>query len=153
MDGWMDNLRFYVLFNSISVIPGRWEVDNEGLCAMDLCLLLRRFRLEQESNSVRQDTGKETEENFKKKTRIDFTRTKKQTASHRAQSKEYEITRSLKLNKYPKHDAYLLHRARDIRQLTWPFNIGQGKMWVRHWEDMIYKEVYAKYYALSPYCY
>ena len=62
--------------------------------------------------------GKETEENIKKKTRMDFTRIKKQNASHRAQSKEYEITRSLKLNKYPKHDAYLLHRTRDIRQLT-----------------------------------
>ena len=43
---------------------------------------------------------------------------KKQNVSHRAQSKEYEITRSMKLSKYPKHDAYLFHRARDIRQLT-----------------------------------
>ena len=24
MDGWMDDLRFYVLFNSISVILGQW---------------------------------------------------------------------------------------------------------------------------------
>ena len=31
----MDDLRFYVLFNSISVISGRWEVDNERLCAME----------------------------------------------------------------------------------------------------------------------
>ena len=38
---WMSNLRFYVLFNSVSVILGRWEVDNERLCAMEL------FRLEQ----------------------------------------------------------------------------------------------------------
>ena len=30
---WMDDLQFYILFNSISVIPGRWESDNEGLCA------------------------------------------------------------------------------------------------------------------------
>ena len=36
--GWMDDLRFYVLFHSISVISGRWEVDNERLCAMELCL-------------------------------------------------------------------------------------------------------------------
>ena len=32
----MDDMRFYVLFNSISVISGRWEVDNERLCAMEL---------------------------------------------------------------------------------------------------------------------
>ena len=28
----MDDLRFYVLFNSVSVISRRWEVDNERLC-------------------------------------------------------------------------------------------------------------------------
>ena len=49
----MHDLRFYVLFDSISVISGRWEVDNERLGAMELCLRLRRFRLEQGSNSVR----------------------------------------------------------------------------------------------------
>ena len=62
--------------------------------------------------------GKGDRREYKKKTRMDFTRIKKQNAIHRAQSKEYEITRSLKRNKYPKHDAYLLHRARAIRQLT-----------------------------------
>ena len=31
----MDDLRFYVLFNSISVISGRWADDNERLCAME----------------------------------------------------------------------------------------------------------------------
>ena len=51
--GWMDDLRFYVLFNSISVMSGRWEVDNERLCAMELHLRLRRFCLERGSNSVR----------------------------------------------------------------------------------------------------
>ena len=76
---------------------------------MERFLLLRRFRLEGGSNSVRLDTGEEIEENIKKKTRMDFTRIKKRSASHRAQSKEYEITRSMKLNKYPKHDAYLFH--------------------------------------------
>ena len=30
----MDNLRFYGLVNSISVISGRWVADNEMLCAM-----------------------------------------------------------------------------------------------------------------------
>ena len=33
--GWMDDLRFYVLFNSVSVISGRWADDNERLCAME----------------------------------------------------------------------------------------------------------------------
>ena len=38
MDGWMDDMQFYVLFNSISVISGRWKVDNERLCSMKLRL-------------------------------------------------------------------------------------------------------------------
>ena len=50
---WMDDLRFYVLFNSISVISGRRLDDNERLCAMELRLRLRRFHLERGSNSVR----------------------------------------------------------------------------------------------------
>ena len=41
-DGWMDDLRFYVLFNSISVISGRWADDNDRLCAMELRLRLKR---------------------------------------------------------------------------------------------------------------
>ena len=32
---WMDDLRFYVLFNSISVTSGRWLDENEKLCAME----------------------------------------------------------------------------------------------------------------------
>ena len=32
----MDDLRVYVLFNSVSVISGWWEIDNERLCAMEL---------------------------------------------------------------------------------------------------------------------
>ena len=35
MDRWMDDLRFYVLFISISVISGRWADNNERLCAME----------------------------------------------------------------------------------------------------------------------
>ena len=42
MDGWMDDLGFYVLFNSISVISGRWAGDNERLCAMGPLLRLKR---------------------------------------------------------------------------------------------------------------
>ena len=38
-----DNLRFYVLFNSISVISGRRTGDNERLCAMERRLRLKRF--------------------------------------------------------------------------------------------------------------
>ena len=49
--GMMDDLQFYVLFNSISVISGCWVNDNERLCAMEPCLQLRRFRFERDSNS------------------------------------------------------------------------------------------------------
>ena len=51
MDGWMDDLRFYVLFNSVSVISGRWADDNERLCAMEPRLRLRRFHLKRGSKS------------------------------------------------------------------------------------------------------
>ena len=53
LDGWMDDLRFYVLFNCNSVISGRCWDDNERLCAMEPHLRLRRFHLERGSNSVR----------------------------------------------------------------------------------------------------
>ena len=45
-----DDLRFYVLFNSISVIAGRCLDDNQRLCAKEW---LRRFYLDRESNLVR----------------------------------------------------------------------------------------------------
>ena len=51
--GWIDDLRFYVLFNSNSVISGRCLDDNERLCAMETRLWLRRFQLEWGSNSIR----------------------------------------------------------------------------------------------------
>ena len=41
-DGWMDDLRFYVLFNSISVISGQWADDNDRLCEMKPRLRLKR---------------------------------------------------------------------------------------------------------------
>ena len=47
---WMDDLRFHVLFNSISVISGRWADDNERLCAMEHRLRLRIFNLERGQN-------------------------------------------------------------------------------------------------------
>ena len=54
MDGWvderMDDSRFYVLFNTITVISGQFEVDNERMCAMEPHLRLRIFRLERGSN-------------------------------------------------------------------------------------------------------
>ena len=46
LDGWMDDLRFYVLFNSISVISRRCWDDNERLCAMEIRLRMKRFHLE-----------------------------------------------------------------------------------------------------------
>ena len=55
--GWMDDLRYYVIFNSVSVISGRWEVDNERLCAMELRLRLGRFRLERGLNSSTRSVG------------------------------------------------------------------------------------------------
>ena len=51
MGGWMDDLRLYVLFNSISVISGQWADGNERRCAMEFRLRLRRFCLEQGSTS------------------------------------------------------------------------------------------------------
>ena len=51
MDGWTDDLQFYILFNSISVISGPRGDDNGRLCAMEPILWLRRFRLEWVSNS------------------------------------------------------------------------------------------------------
>ena len=41
MVGWIADLRFYVLFNSTSVILGELDIDNERLYAMELCLRLR----------------------------------------------------------------------------------------------------------------
>ena len=41
--GRMDDLRFFVLFNSISVISGRWLDFTERLCAREPHLRLERF--------------------------------------------------------------------------------------------------------------
>ena len=44
--GRMDDLRFYILFNSVSFISGPWVDDNDKLmCAMEPNLHLRRFHL------------------------------------------------------------------------------------------------------------
>ena len=43
MEGWIDDMRSFVLLNSISVISGQWEVDNERLCAMKLRLLVEKI--------------------------------------------------------------------------------------------------------------
>ena len=47
----MGDWRFYVHFNSISIVSGRWLDDNERLCAMEPRLRLRRFSLEEGSIS------------------------------------------------------------------------------------------------------
>ena len=39
----MDNLRFKTLFNCISAISGRWEDENERLCAIEARLCLGRL--------------------------------------------------------------------------------------------------------------
>ena len=41
-DGWM-SLGFYVPFNSISVISGRWKGEHERLCVMKCCLCSGRI--------------------------------------------------------------------------------------------------------------
>ena len=46
----MDDLQFYVIFNSISVILRRSEIDNERLCAMEPRLQSTRVRLLRGSN-------------------------------------------------------------------------------------------------------
>ena len=45
-NGCMDDLRFYILINSISVISGRWADVNERMYAMEPRLRLRQFRHE-----------------------------------------------------------------------------------------------------------
>ena len=39
----MDDLLFYFLYNSISVISGQWKSDEERLCAKEASLQLRSF--------------------------------------------------------------------------------------------------------------
>ena len=39
----MDDLQFYIFYNSISVISGQWKVDNKRLCALEPCSGLKRF--------------------------------------------------------------------------------------------------------------
>ena len=43
MDGWIDGLQIYVLINSISVISGRWDGDNERMFAMEPCFRMKRL--------------------------------------------------------------------------------------------------------------
>ena len=51
MDGWIDVLRLYDLFNSISVISERWLGDDKRLCATESRLLLETdFRNQRGSN-------------------------------------------------------------------------------------------------------
>ena len=42
LDGWMDDLGFYVHFSRISLISRRW-LGNGWLCEMETQLLLKRF--------------------------------------------------------------------------------------------------------------
>ena len=53
--GGMDDLQYYVLFNSFSVISGQWGDDNERLCAMEPCLRPGRVCLERGSNREQLD--------------------------------------------------------------------------------------------------
>ena len=42
-DRWMDELTFYVPFNSISVISRQWKSEYEGFCAMKCHLASERI--------------------------------------------------------------------------------------------------------------
>ena len=55
----MDDLRFYVLFNSISVISGQCsdDNDNERLFAMELRLRLRRFHQSEDRTQSARSVG------------------------------------------------------------------------------------------------
>ena len=50
-DGWMNDLRFYVVFSSVSVISGRWDVDNERLSGMETILRSGQNRLFKNKNA------------------------------------------------------------------------------------------------------
>ena len=52
LNEWMDHLRFYTLFNSVSVILGLWEGKMKG-CALKLCLRLERFPADLEPRTAR----------------------------------------------------------------------------------------------------
>ena len=41
----MASLRFYVIFNSISIISGRWVGENERMCVIEPRLRFKRFSL------------------------------------------------------------------------------------------------------------
>ena len=49
----MNDMRFYVLFNGVSIISGRWEDDNESLVQWNPVYGMKDFRVERGSNSVR----------------------------------------------------------------------------------------------------
>ena len=52
MHGWMDELGFYVPFNSISVISRRWKGEHERLCAMKRRLGPGRIRAFDKSHHI-----------------------------------------------------------------------------------------------------
>ena len=49
---WIDELRFHVLFNSISVISERWEGDNERLCAVETAFTIYLFHYQKADDKV-----------------------------------------------------------------------------------------------------
>ena len=49
--------------------------------------------------------------------------------------KKLEVTHSVKLNKYPKHDSTLLNRARSIRPNQWIMKYTVELQWLEHLWD------------------
>ena len=65
-----EGLAIYIIFNSISVISGRWAGDNERMCAMEPLLRLRRFRLEGARTRDARSLGQRLTHSAKTKTDI-----------------------------------------------------------------------------------
>ena len=63
----MDDLRFYVSFNSNSVILGRWKGKHERLCAMNCRLGSEAPRLQRDSNLRSRDPKSGALMHFKEK--------------------------------------------------------------------------------------
>ena len=53
LNGWMDDLQFYVLFKSVWVISRQWAGNTGKLCAMEPCLWLIRSQAGLEPGTAR----------------------------------------------------------------------------------------------------
>ena len=61
--------------------------------------------------------------------------------------KNYEVTRSVKLNKYPKYDAYILDRASYTKQNHWTMKDRSLRPTKNEFIDSVRLNKYSKYDA------